>query len=221
MNAIGNYLKNNKRLLFLLYIPVYMFWFTSLEKWTDRNWHILHCGLDDITPFMDLFIVPYYIWFAFVAFFVIWFYFKASKEDCVKLYSSLVLGMTLTLIIYTVWPNAIHLRPAEIKGNSIFASMVKKIWSIDTDTNVCPSLHVLNTLVIMVAIQKCEKFKGRLTAKILLSILSILICLSTVFLKQHSWLDVFAAFAMLIFLYLVVYVPDWTGKFRSKASSSN
>ena len=206
---IIDYIKNNKRILFLLYIPVYWLWFTSLEKWTDRDWHILHCGLDDATPFIDWFIIPYYIWFGFVAFFCVWFYFRAEASEAVKLYASLVAGMTLTLIIYTVWPNAVHLRPASLENDGICAALVKKIWSIDTVTNVCPSLHVLNTLVILLAVYKCKRLTGKRIFKIFVTVLALLICLSTVYLKQHSWIDVFAAVIMCAFLYAMTYIPKW------------
>ena len=209
MKNISNYLKTHKRIFFLLYFPFYMLWFTALERWTNRDWHIIHCTLDDATPFVEYFIIPYYVWFVFVAFFCVYFYFKAEPMETVRMYTALVLGMTITLIIYTVWPNAIHLRPEILEGDSICKKLVKNIWKMDTDTNVCPSLHVLNTLVILVAIHHARIFGSKKLPYVLTFFTALLICLSTGFLKQHSWIDVLAAVIFCIILCIVVYVPDW------------
>ena len=217
---IKNYVKNNKRILFILYAPLYMFWFTSLEKWKDRDWNIIHCALDDKTPFIDLFIIPYYLWFVFVAFFCIYFYFKVDAGECVKMYASLEIGMTLTLIIYTIWPNAVHLRPDFLNENGICAKLVRNIWNIDTDTNVCPSLHVLNTLIILVAYYHSGHFKKKHLANIMVTVLAILICVSTGFLKQHSWIDVIAAVIMCALLSILVYVPRWGQKKENTAENA-
>jgi membrane-associated phospholipid phosphatase len=209
MKRLKEYYSTHKHILFLLYIPIYFIWFFSLEKWTDRDFNILHCRLDDLTPLLDGFIIPYYLWFPFVAFFCIYFYHKMSVKECVQLFSSLVIGMTITLIIYTVWPNAVSLRPAELENDGIFSIWVAELYKIDTVTNVCPSLHVLNTLIIDVAFFRAEKFKGHKILRAFVALLSFSICISTVFLKQHSYIDVACAFLLCALVSFIVYVPDW------------
>ena len=44
--------------------------------------------------------------------------------------------------------------------------------------------------------------------KIFVTILSVLICLSTVFLKQHSIIDIFAALPICFVAYRLYYVND-------------
>ena len=206
----------NKHIFFILYAPVYAIWFFSLEKWTNRDFTILYCTLDDMIPFVPAFIIPYYIWFAFVAFFCVYFYMKMPQSDAVKLFANLEISMTITLIIYTVWPNAISLRITDLQPDGIFNKLVYNLWNFDTDTNVCPSLHVMNTLTIMVAYFKSGKFKGKHLQNTLLVILAAAICASTVFLKQHSIIDVFAAFGLCAVCSSLIYLPDWNRIFSSK-----
>lgn len=215
-----DYIKSHKHILFIIYAPIHFIWFAVLEAWTKRDFTILHCKLDDIIPFIPHFIIPYYLWFPFVAFFCIYFYIKMPVKETVKFYTSLVSGMVLTLIIYTIWPNALSLRPEIIEDGSIIGSLVSGLYVIDTDTNVCPSLHVLNTLAIDVAYFVSDKFRGRHLQNIMMIILSALICMSTVFLKQHSVIDVISAVIVCIVISLVVYLPDKLKKNSSKKSNA-
>lgn len=205
INTLKNFIKKYPQAWFGLYIPIYCIWFTSLEKWMDRNFTYLHCGLDDATPFVSLFIIPYYMWFPFVGLSCLYFFFWTKPSKCIQFFSAFITGMTITLIIYTIWPNALQLRPETLNEGSLLDSIVKKLYTVDTSTNVCPSLHVLNTLVIDVAFFKNGLHKKSTFITIFVSVLSFLIVLSTVFLKQHSWIDVFAAFALCAVLYLIFY----------------
>ncbi len=205
MGKIREYIKQNKAILFALYVPVHFIWFTLLESWKDRDFTILHCGVDDAIPFIKWFIIPYYLWFPYMVLFVLWFYFKGEKGETIRLYLVLTMGMALSLFIYSVWPNAIHLRPSSVTGNDFISEIVKGLYKIDTDTNVCPSLHVYNTLCIMVAVIKSGGLKNKWLIKAFTVVLSVLIILSTLFLKQHSFIDLLAALALYAVLYVITY----------------
>ena len=209
LTAAKKYISTHKRILFILYFPFYMVWFTALERWTDRNFTVLHCPLDDGIPFVNWFIIPYYIWFVYVGVSVALFYFCEKPENTVRLYTALVTGMTITLLIYTVWPNAVSLRPADVENKGLLAPLVDKLYKIDTDTNVCPSLHVLNTLFVTKAYMEGTLLKKKPAIKTLLVILSYLIIVSTLFLKQHSFIDIAAAFGLYIAVTAFIYNPNW------------
>ena len=128
-------------------------------------------------------------------------------------------GMTIFLIICTIYPNGQDLRIDLSNADSVFANAVYSLYQTDTNTNVFPSIHVFNSIGIMIGILKSEWLKGkrfRVPAQACSVILSVLITLSTVFLKQHSCIDVIGAVIMAIVLYFIVYVPDW--KFLSKVN---
>ena len=50
-------------------------------------------------------------------------------------------GMTIFLIICTVFPNGLNLRPEVFTRDNFCIELVKRIYQTDTPTNVLPSLH--------------------------------------------------------------------------------
>lgn len=206
---IKDYIRNNKHILFILYLPFYGLWFMLLENWTGRDFTILHCKLDDMIPLVPIFVIPYFLWFAFVTFFCIYFFLKMPKSDAIKMYAALEISMTFTLFLYTIWPNAVSLRYEELEVTGFSTYILSWLWNFDTDTNVCPSLHVLNTLTILVAYFHSGQFKGKHLQNIFVTVLSVLICLSTLFLKQHSVIDLVAAVVLCILNSMFIYLPNW------------
>lgn len=96
--------------------------------------------------------------------------------------------------------------------------MVKQLYAVDTSTNVLPSIHVYNSLGAYIAVSHCNKLKQHRWIQILTLLLTISIILSTMFLKQHSIIDVVAAFFMAGILYIIVYKPV---RLRGKNSLEN
>ena len=114
---------------------------------------------------------------------------------------------TLALsIICTFFPNGQNLRPASFDHQNLFTQLVQIIYATDTPTNVLPSLHVYNSLGAAIAIAHSSRLKKHRAVRTGAYILTTLIILSTVFLKQHSATDVFAAFAIALLVYPLVYV---------------
>ncbi|NLL73896.1 MAG: phosphatase PAP2 family protein, partial [Clostridiales bacterium] len=112
--------------------------------------------------------------------------------------------------IYTLWPNGHYLRVNlnTLGRSNIFTKLLGMIYAVDTSTNVFPSIHVYNSIGAMIAIRTSEKLRPIKWLQISALILTILICMSTVFLKQHSILDVFGGIILSIIMYGIVYVPD-------------
>ena len=90
--------------------------------------------------------------------------------------------------------------------DNIFTDMVRHLYSTDTPTNLFPSIHVYNSIAACVAIfySKHVKRKGTKAAAL---VLTILIILSTMFIKQHSVFDVLTAFALAAIMWLFLYSP--------------
>ena len=64
-------------------------------------------------------------------------------------------GMTICLLIYTVLPNGLQLRPAVVRDN-LLARIAGMLYAIDTPTNVCPSIHVSSTVAIMIIVMRYQ-----------------------------------------------------------------
>ena len=125
-----------------------------------------------------------------------------------KLAAFLITGMTIFLIICTLFPNGLHLRPTTFARDNIFTHIVQYVYSVDTPTNVLPSIHVFNSMGIAIAVAHSDKLNEKKWIQHLTYILAGLIILSTMFLKQHSVTDVFAALVMAGVIYPFVYAPE-------------
>lgn len=201
----------------LSYFIIYMVWFSYLERTVTKNYHVIHIKLDDMIPFNEWFLIPYLLWFLYILATVSYF-FLTSRGDFYKLTAFLFIGMTICLIIYTIWPNGQDLRPNldALGRDNILIRIIRILYGTDTATNVCPSIHVFNSIGASIAIIKSDKLKKYRWVSVGSVILTVLISMSTVFLKQHSVFDVFMGILLSFVMYLVVYVLI-AGKQTSKA----
>lgn len=184
--------------LILTYLPLYLLWFFLLEQHVTDNYHIIESTLDALIPFNEIFIIPYLLWFPFIAVSVLYFIFR-DKTEYYRLCGVLITGMTVFLLVSTFFPNGVALRPVleNLGRDNIFLDLVASLHQADTSTNVCPSIHVYNSLAVCVAFFASSHLKGMHLLKAGILILTVLICMSTVFLKQHSVIDVFWAFVLI------------------------
>ena len=174
-----------------LYLVFYLSFFTLLEKNIVPQ-VILHCALDDKIPFVKYAIIPYYMWFVWIVGTLFWQLYRAPKQEFWRLCLPLFAGMTLSLMFCAVVPNGVNLRPAAIQGNDIFTQLVRGLWSADTSTNVCPSIHVFNSITLDLAFQRSSLLHGRRgqVVRWAAHLLDVAVVLSTMMLKQHSVIDV-------------------------------
>lgn len=200
----------HKHSLFLLYFLIYTPWFGYLERTVTTHFHVIHMAIDDYIPFCEYFIVPYLLWFAYVAVGVAYFY-RKNREDYTKLCVMLFTGMTVFLVISTLYPNGHYLRPTDFARDNIFVDAVKWLYATDTSTNLFPSIHVFNSIAIHVAVWKSEDLKEKRMIRFGSAVMMSSIILSTMFLKQHSVFDVLTALVMASFLYTFIYGTN-TGK---------
>lgn len=193
--------------LVLLYGIIYLAWFRYLEINVTSHFQVIHMVLDDFIPFCELFVIPYFLWFLYVAAVVVFFLLK-NKEDYYKACLFLFTGMTLFLIISTLWPNGHHLRPEVMPRDNIFTAMVSMLYQTDTPTNLWPSIHVYNSIGAHLAIVCSKEFKDKKAIRIGSFILSSSIIASTMLIKQHSLFDVLTAFGLAAVMYAAVYRYD-------------
>ena len=193
-----------------VYAFIYLAWFKHLEETITSRYQVIHVSLDDAIPFCEVFVIPYFLWFAYVAVTVAYFFLK-DKDDYFKMFVFLSTGMTVFLLISTLFPNGHHLRPHIMPRDNIFTQMVAALYKTDTPTNLWPSIHVYNSLGCHIAIMKSGRIKNAkrgTVVRIVSFILCISIIMSTMFIKQHSVFDVTTAFIMAAIMYGIVYHLD-------------
>lgn len=208
---VNEFIAKYKHGLLLLYFLIYLPWFGYLEENVTTHFHVIHVALDDKIPFCEYFIIPYMLWFAYVAWGVAYFFFK-NKNEYYKLCAFLFTGMTIFLVISTVYPNGHYLRPTTFERDNIFVQAVQWLYSTDTPTNLFPSIHVYNSLGINMAVWHSENFKKNKPVRYGSSILCISIILSTMFLKQHSVFDVVTGVVLAAFMFSLVYARSWANE---------
>ena len=206
-NKFTELLKRYKHAWVFLYILIYMPWFLYLEKHVTTNYYVIQTRFDQHLPFIEYFIIPYLMWFAFIAAAFLYFFFT-DVPGFYKMAKLMFTGMTIFLIISTLFPNGQDLRPVVFERDNIFVDMVRILYRADTCTNVFPSLHVFNSLSVCIAIHESETLRKHKAVCMASYTLGALIILATMFLKQHSVLDVLAAFLMAYVLYQFVYAAE-------------
>lgn len=189
----------------IVYALFYLILFHALEKANPGSYHVIHSIIDDHIPFLEVFIIPYLGWFFYVIYHAVMMY-KRDRREYHRLCTMLVIGMSVFLFISAVWPNRLMLRPVIMPRNNIFTDLVKNLYVADTPTNVFPSIHVFNTLAVITAVWSSDSDYARKPfMRYGTLVFGILIILSTMFLKQHSVIDVACAFLMWYLCRVLVY----------------
>lgn len=200
---IKSIITKNKKLILraaglLVFMVFYLVGFSWLENQPVSGIHIMTLPIDYKIPFIEAFIVPYLLWFVYIAVTVVYFL-LCEEENFDALAWSLVFGMTIFLIISAIYPNGLNLRPETFERDNIFIRLVKFIYSQDTATNVLPSIHVYNSVAAFLAVKRSKLAQKNRAWSWGAGILTVLIILSTVFLKQHSVFDGFCALLLVTF----------------------
>lgn len=204
-------------------VPVYMIFYLSVFVFVENrpaHIHLLSSSLDSLVPFCEVFVIPYILWFVYIAIGVAYFgLIQKDRSQYWALITNLCIGMTLFLVVSLAWPNGHTLRPAVFPRDNFFTRLVAMIYRSDTSTNVLPSIHVFNSIAMHTAIARCDALKKNHPAVVRGSlILCISIVLSTMFIKQHTVIDVITAFALNYATFCLIYQPRRVSHRRKSAS---
>lgn len=215
-----NYLKlrpNNlfgetyRHLLLLLYWPLYgaLFWFVEARyaDYYDKlgiRLHEMYVPFDDMIPFNEFFVIPYMFWFGYIVLSIAYTLFY-DVDMFKKMSYFIMITYTSALISYYFYPTMQCLRPDVFPRENFLVDFMRDFYAYDTNTNVCPSVHVFGSISSTIAFALTKHKKMWLT--IFVHIMNVLIILSTLFLKQHSVIDVIAALAISLVAYLIVFRP--------------
>ncbi len=188
----------------ITYMVIYLCWFYIIEQLPGRDYTIIHMKADDKIPFCEYFIIPYFLWFGYVAW-ILFYLFFTNERDFHRCCTFLFSGMTIFLLVSTIFPNIHYLRPSVMPRDNIFCDMVSFLYSIDTSTNLWPSIHVYNSMGVFFAVMHNERLSSKSAIRLSCFTLTILIILSTVLLKQHSVYDVMTGLLLGVAVYIITY----------------
>jgi membrane-associated phospholipid phosphatase len=179
--------ENLADLSFLLIIPILGAIYPILNN-PANGAKSLVTEVDKAIPLVEAFIIPYILWYPFVFLCLVYFCFK-DKKAYFRTLISISIGMLISYFIFFVFQTHVP-RPA-LQGNDIFTRLVALIYSRDNPYNCFPSLHVLESYLMIKGIYACSERNKLATAFI--NFMAAAIILSTLFVKQHVILDVFGA----------------------------
>lgn len=206
MQRIRRWLGQHNEAGFLLYWIVYLAAFATLEV-VELPQHPLVCPLDERIPFCAWFAIPYFSWFPALVLSLGWYLFHdriGFQNLCFLMFS----GMTVAIFVYIVYPISIDVR-VPLAGDGLLERAVMLLQGFDSPRNVCPSIHVSSSLAIAAAVQFDPRMRARGGVRLLVWAWMLLICASTVLIKQHSVVDVFWGAVVTGVLAWVTYRWDW------------
>ena len=204
IKQVMNWIKTHRYCLAGLYMLVFLSGFFLLQLHEPSDVHIIHCAVDDLIPFNEWFVLPYFLWYAWVPVFMIYFMIK-DREAYLRLCFVMFAGATFCLFVYLLAPNGLNLRQ-EITSQNFCAQIVRFLRSVDPPNNVCPSIHVSSTVAVHLTICHAASVRNKKPIRTLSWIVTILICLSTMFIKQHSLVDVLCGWILSLILDEIVNV---------------
>ena len=188
----------------LLFWPVFgLLFFLAERNVLSVTYQPVSCPLDDLIPFCEWFLIPYLYWFLFLAGGLLY-GFLYDPQSFRRTMWFIIVTYSLTLLVYLLWPTCQNLRPAVFPRDNLLTRFVAAFYNFDTNTNVCPSIHVLGSVAIPAGLWHSPAFRGR-TRRTALCLQAALISVSTVFMKQHSIVDVLAAIPLCILGYMLIH----------------
>lgn len=201
-----------KHLLLLLgWVVYFALYFITENLIPLENCHVIYSPLDDLIPFNEYFVIPYVFWYLLIV--ISLGYFALYNVDSFsRLSIFIMITQAVAMTAYILYPSRQDLRPEVFPRDNFFSHVVAFLYSFDTNSGVCPSLHVAYSVGIASVWVK-EKGVNRLW-KAFVVFACILISLSTAFIKQHSVVDIFAAIPVCILAEGVVYGKYWLQKFK-------
>jgi len=189
--------------LMMIFLPVYVIMFVLAEKLITADYWVSWCILDDYIPFIKEFVFVYVLWYPLMIGMALWLLWK--DRPAFRRYGwTTIIGLTACVTIFFILPSGQELRPA-LSGSDLASTLLRGIYAADTNTNVLPSMHVVGTLAAMAAAFDTDSIKKK-WIKWAVCLIGAGINLSTVFVKQHSVLDIFAGIVLFAIVYLIVYI---------------
>ena len=161
----------------------------------------IHSRLDDLIPFCEQIVISL-IYFALY-----------NPENFKNLMKFIIVTQVTAMAIYIIFPNRQDLRPDLFCRDNIFTDILGMIYSFDTSTCVCPSLHVAYSVGI--ASTWLKERSASVWSKGFVTVFSFFVCISVAFVKQHSVVDIFAAIPVCLLAEWIAFGKNYWMKRKS------
>ena len=196
-----------RHLLWLLgWVGYFILYFLTENIIPAEACYPVWCPLDDVIPFNELFVIFYVGWYALI----VWslgYFLLFNPENFKGLQKFIIVTQSVAMVCYILFPTRQDLRPAEFPRENFLTWILGIIYTFDTNTGVCPSLHVAYSVGI--ASTWLKEKDASVWTRIFAVLFSLGVCISVAFVKQHSVVDIFAAIPVCILAEVLVYGKSW------------
>ena len=196
-------------LLLLGWVVYFVLYFLTENLIPAEDCHPVWCKLDDIIPFNEWFVIFYTGWYVLIVI-SLGYFLLYSIESFKGLQTFIMITQGLAMICYILYPTRQDLRPEVFPRENFLTWIMGIIYQFDTNTGVCPSLHVAYSIGIASAWLK-EK-SAPWYVKVVVTAFVVMVCLSVAFTKQHSVVDIFAAIPVCIVAEIFAFRPYYKRK---------
>lgn len=160
----------------------------------------LKIGLDDKIPFIKEFVIAYHTFMPMIVI-VGMLLFTYQKKDFRKFVISLFFAQTSSYLIVMFFQTEIPRYDVSLLGDDFLSKMIKATYTLDNNYSGAPSLHVCNMVLSSLFF---AKLKAKTSTKIVVISYMIFVALTTVFIKQHVFLDIPTGIIHALFSYFVI-----------------
>lgn len=191
------------------WVVYFAFYFLTENLIPAEKCHVIHCALDDVIPFCEVFLIPYVFWYFLIVASLLYFLLY-DVDSFKKLQTYIIITQVVAMAVYILYPSIQNLRPTEFPRDNLLTDGIRLLYAFDTNTGVCPSLHCAYSIGI--ASVWLKQKHAAVAWKVFVVIAVILICLSTMFIKQHSAVDFFAALPVCLLAEILVFKVIYRNK---------
>jgi membrane-associated phospholipid phosphatase len=187
--------------LLLMFVFPFLGMFYTLTNNPNEEVYSLLTAVDQSIPFVKFFALPYSIWIFYL--YVCLFYFY--KKDVNVYYRTLLTYIVCALacyLIYSVFQTTVP-RPMVI-GNDPLSKLLRYIYIEDQPFNCFPSIHCFSSYMVMKMVWT-SSFRNKWNVTLITG-MSSLIILSTLFVKQHVIMDALGGILMVEVVVAVIMV---------------
>lgn len=149
--------------------------------------HDFTLPLDGAIPFVPIFSIIYvlaYVQWAVGLILIA----REDPETCRRVMAGEIISKLICLALFILVPTTMV--RAEIDPGDVFGRITGLIYAMDAADNLLPSIHCMDSWVCFRGAQRMRR-RGKWYARLSL-VFTLLVCASTVLIKQHVAVDVFA-----------------------------
>ena len=168
------------------------------SKITPFKPHLMGSAFDSKIPFVPFFIYLYISWYL-LLFLIPYIFYKKDKNKFYKFITCSFICAVISSLIYIFYPTTMLRTNIETTGITSF--IINFIYIVDTPViNCLPSMHCVLCFLFMLCIPKNLKLMN----KIIIIFISLMVILSTLFIKQHVIIDIISAFIISFSTYIII-----------------